>query len=90
MTGGRVAARAEEEQGSICKEVQMRMEVQRDLHLGAKVDSLKSMVDFIVLGIGNGTLGSISQVSGILQDSPLTVLCGKLRVSVLRWKFCCL
>lgn len=55
---GRVAARAgEEEQDSMSQGVQVRMEGQRDLHLGAEVDSMRGMVDFLVLGLENGTLG---------------------------------
>ena len=51
------------------------MEGQRDLHLGAKVDSRRGMVDFIALALKMELWG---QVNDIPQGSPLTVLCGKL------------
>lgn len=82
---GSVAARTrKEEQGSMPKGVQERMEGQRDLHLGANVDSMRGMVDFIALALKMALLG---QVNDIPNDSPLTVLCGDLYMSVFRWKF---
>lgn len=62
------------------------MEGQRDL-LSAKVDSRRGMVDFIALALKMELWG---QANDVPQDFPLTVLCGKLQVSVFRWKFSCL
>lgn len=50
------------------KGVQVRMEGQRDLYLGAKVDSSRGMVYFIALALKMELFG---QVRDIPQDSPL-------------------
>lgn len=73
---GKVTDRTgKEEQGSMSKGVQERMEGLRDLHLGANVDNMRDMVHFIALALKMELLG---QVTHIPQDSSLAVFCGKL------------
>lgn len=73
---GKVTARTgKEEQGSMSKGVQKRMEGLRDLHLGANVDNMRDMVDFTAFALKMELSG---QVTHIPQDSSLAVFCGKL------------